>query len=150
MTPLDDLAIETLADRLRQISVASGYRTDAGEAVCIEEPKDYASRNDIVLMLVDVEESLLEQRTTRRKARLHLVVALLLPKGIEAPRKVCRHVFADVRDAIAAQPQELVGSGAVKLELGGRRLPRREEGSNYLIGELDLFLEFVEHHRSTP
>lgn len=144
--PTDHQVVTALADLLRGITVANGYRTDAGEFVFTEESEDEIAGDAIAIELVDVDESLSAQKLKQRAATLNLRVDVLIPMSLGTPRAQARAVLADVRAAVATINASHWLPGVTSVELGGRRIPPRVEGSQYIEASLDMRVSYTEQH----
>lgn len=146
-TPIDTQVITALVALLATISIANGYRTDAGAHVFAEESENEIPPDAIAIELVDVDESLASQGLKKRSATLSIRADVLVPfDPNSAPRETARAVLADIRQAVATINATHWLAGVTSVELGGRRIPPRTEGSQYVEASLDLRVSYTEQH----
>lgn len=148
--PLDHQIVHEVARLLRDIRIANGYRTDAGQYVLSEENHDETPEDAIVLEVLDDEEDADYQNCKRRKAQLQLTIAVSYPAGEvdQALRRDARRVLADIRQALGDPDRHRFPIGVTGLELAGRSMFIRESGSRYFRPELKARVTFNENHRS--
>ncbi|MGH8429949.1 MAG: hypothetical protein ACREUF_06065, partial [Solimonas sp.] len=152
--PLDHQIAEGIAAALRQIRKANGYFTDAGLQVLSEEHHDEIDNEQIVLEVLDDDETAESQNAKRRKATLDLTIAVYYPAGEvdQALRRDARRVLADIRRALASIagidcPHGWI-NGVVGFAIAGRSIFVRDAGSRYFRPELKARVTFHENHRS--
>jgi hypothetical protein len=148
--PLDQLAVAEIARLLARISVANGFRTDAGAHVITEE--NFADIPDGVtsLEVIDDDEETSYQGVKRRRGTLLATIAVNLPVDIvvdAATRAYARRVLADIRQALADPSEHQFPPGVTGLEIGGRTMQFRDAGSQYFRPQLRVRISFVETHK---
>lgn len=151
--PLDHQIVQEVARLLRDIRVANGYRTDAGQYVLSEENHDEIPDDATVLEVLDDDESVDGQRAESRKATLQLTITVNYPAGAvdQTLRGNARRVLADIRQALGNRARQQFPVGVLdSIELAGRTMFVREAGSRYFRPELSARITFVEQHRSFP
>lgn len=150
--PLDHQIVSEIARLLRRISVANGFRTDAGAQVVDEDDHPNYDMTKVVLEVIDDEESAEYQTCVRRRAELHLNIAVYSPGvAVTQPmRRDARRVLADIRQALGDSTQHQFPAGVLGLEIGGRTFFTREDGSRLFRPELKARVIFRENHRSNP
>lgn len=147
-TPIDQLIVDEIARLLRAISVDDGYRTNAGAGVLTEESLESIADDAITIEIIDDVETLDSQSRAYRRGKLSLKLNIDIPKG-SSSRAVARNVLADVRRALTVEPRQLP-SGFTGLEIGGRNLPPREDGSQFITATLNLAASFNEQQQAVP
>lgn len=146
-TPLDQQIVDALAALLKQVRKGNGYRTDAGQFVMTEETREPIPAEAMSVEILDITEQLQDQRIKRRLALLSMDLRVLLPIEAVNPRTTMRAVLADLRQAIATindVPAWL--PGVTRVDLGGRSIPTRTDGSQYLEASLELRVTYNETH----
>lgn len=149
--PIDQQILDELATRLGDISTdppTTGYFTDAGETVLVEETdkaEEDLSENEIILEVLDLSEELVKQSTKGRTATMKVMVRAILKVDLTTARAKAREVLADIRKAIRGiDPCDGFVTGVRELLLGGRRINPREPGSGLTVAELDLSITYSE------
>ena len=147
-TPRDQQIIDALVVLLKTITVANGYRTNAGLYVFDEESRDDVPDDVIATEIIDTDETLRAQNRKEREADLRIRIDALVPwETTPKPRAAARNALADYRQAIATinQPPGWI-KGVTNVALGGRRIPPRVEGSAYVEASLDVQVTYIETH----
>jgi hypothetical protein len=147
--PLDHLAVLELARLLGRISTANGFSTDAGFLVLTEESLNRVDDDAMLLEVLDPEESAEYQSCAKRIGVLRIIVKVTVPAELPTARQTIRRVLADCRQALADTEQHDFPAGITKLEIGGRRINPREDGSAWLEGELDIAVTIQERHKES-
>jgi hypothetical protein len=147
--PQEQTIIDTIADWLREITWANGYRTNAGHTVYVDENDiPDVPTSDLLLVLDHGSEAIDNGRWNLTV----LIEGLIVLTAVDMPsvaRNLARLLMADVRDAVKkGRIRTLLPAGVTELKEVSRVIPRREPGSNMLVVVVtlqihysDLFLE---------
>lgn len=147
--PIDQRFVDYIVGRLQLIRIDDGYRTDAGMHVIDEEDRTDIPTDAIVLVVLDTDERLDQQKLRTRSAELVVRVIAYVPDGDETgARRTGRKVLADIRQAIASAPCGATPTGVTELSIGGRSLPVRAEGGGVQTASMEIIATL--HERHTP
>lgn len=148
--PIDSLIVKELVRLLREIRVANGYFTDAGEYVIDEEADASIPDRATVIEILDDTEETPFQTCKRRSGVLQFKVIVNFAQGAvtAAMRHNARLILADIRYALSRTEAHQFPTGTTSLELGGRTMFEREQGSLYFRPQLNGRVAFFENHRS--
>lgn len=141
--PIDQLIVDEVARLLSLIRIDNGYQTDAGLHVLTEESRDDFGTDVISIEIQDDTETLSKQSKRFREGTLAITIDVLIPLKLSDKRAMARKVLWDIRRALSIEPRQLP-TGTTGLELGGRRIPPRVDGSQYLYAQQDLSVDFTE------
>ncbi len=147
--PLDHLAILEIARLFSRISPANGFRTSAGDNVLTEESLQPIGDDITLLEVLDPEERGAYQSCAKRVGVLSIIAKVTVPAELPTARQTIRRVLADCRQALADADQHNFPAGITKLEIGGRRINPRDDGSSFLEGELDIAVTIQERHKES-
>jgi|GEM_PF-6303951 len=147
--PLDHLAVLEIARLLGRINTDNGFLTDVGAEVLTEEKLGTIPADATLLEVVDPEERANYQSCVKRTAVLNVVARVTVPIEFPSARLTIRRVLADCRQALADADQHNFPAGITKLEIGGRRINPRDDGSSFLEGELDIAVTIQERHKES-
>jgi hypothetical protein len=152
-TPIEQLIVDKIVERLQAIEAGNVYHTDAGDHV-IEDfdpqspPADWDDA-PVVLSVIDPAVTPRDGSTpSRRKARMNIIVSAYVPidKETGQARARARLALADVRRAIRADlrcPTDFL-AGVTQMSFGDSRMPIEPDGSKYLIASQDVAVDFHE------
>lgn len=150
--PLDGQIVAEISRLLARISIANGFRTDAGQYVLSEESHTDIPETATVLEVLDDDEDAGYQNCQHRRGFLNLTIAVNYPAGTvtQALRRDARRILADVRQALGQRELHQFPAGVLGLEIAGRSMFIREAGSRYFRPEVKARASFTELHRSNP
>jgi len=149
--PIDSLIVKELVRLLRHIRIENGYHTDAGEYVIDEEADQTIPDKATVIEILDDAEEAPYQDCRKRRGVLQFRISVYLPTGpvTAATRHRARLILADIRYALSRAHAHEFPTGMTSLELGGRTMFEREQGSQTFRPQLNGRAAFTENHRST-
>lgn len=114
----------------------------------LTEVEDLEDSDRTVAEVIDPAEETSAQSCGKRKADLDVVVRILVRVDSKAnepkPRAKCRTVLLAVRQKLMDKAAVNFPVGVTSVEIGGRRINEREDGSQYQEAELYLTVTFVE------
>jgi len=148
---LSIVALEAIATRMRGITKANGFRTDAGRNVSVE--KDYAlSRSSPNLFVGAVEMSIDAANSTHRQRSrtMEVVIEFSLPMTAGELFRTVHNGLADVLDALPNRAQlRTPGSNAPTTDMGGlnvtgTRILRRPEGADVVVAQVTASITLTE------
>lgn len=132
-TPYEEPLMADVKRLLELVRTSSGYHTDLGEHVFLDDERiDDAAADAVLANVHDGEEELLEQNGHRRKVRLHLEVELSIPIGREGSRAYARRACQDIRTALlTGLSSQSYACEPTNVTFPGRSIPTMPSGSQY-------------------
>lgn len=134
-------AVQAVADRLPLITVANGYRTNAGNSVHVEQLQADTERGAVERLSVYLDRVLREPTTLggNHDWTLQLVVQADLPSTRADAQQRAHAAMADVFDLFPAGGIELpIAAGFVDVEAQNAEFVTRIDGANASIAQIRL------------
>jgi len=136
--------ITAVKTRLGDISVDSGYQTDAGAVVLVGQAPSFGPDDPTEVLSISVDDDEPIYQGERAVIVLPLVVHALVKADVESPYLAAEAVVADIKKAIETDH-----------DLGGLTLPRglsrgvtksalREPGSEYVAARVEYRITYAE------
>lgn len=134
-------AVQAVAARLPLITVANGYRTNAGNSVLVEQLQADTERAPVERLSVYLDRVLREPTTLSGNAdwTLQLVVQADVPSTRADAQARAHAVMADVFELFPAGGMELpIAAGFVDVEAQNADFVTRIDGANASIAQIRL------------
>jgi len=138
-------ALETLRTRLGAISVANGFRTDAGLLLFMGEDVELGPDDGMSAIAVGVRPDEVRYQGENVTSVVPVEVAALVKASIEFPLLVLEDVIGDIKRAVE-QPDRTLGGLLVQrgLERGSVRPLDREPGSETVGAVVEYSMTMAE------
>lgn len=134
-------AVQAVATRLAQITVANGYRTDAGNAVLTEDLQADPAKGPVERVKVYLDRAARTPSTLFEGEdwTLQLVVEADVPSTRADAQQRAHEVMADVFDLFPSGGTELpIAGGFVDVEAQTAEFLTRVDGSNASVAQIRL------------
>lgn len=133
-------AVQAVADRLPLITVANGYRTNAGNSVLTEQLQADPGRGVVERLSVHLDRIAREPATlTGEDWTLQLIVQADVESNVANAQQRAHAVMADVFDLFPSGGTELpIAGGFVDVEAQTAEFLTRVDGSNASVAQIRL------------
>ena len=133
-------AVQAVAARLPQITVANGYRTDAGNSVLTEQLQADPGRGPVERLSVYLDRAARTPSTLEGDDwTLQLIVEADVPSNRADAQQRAHAVMADVFDLFPSGGIELpIAGGFVDVEAQNAEFLTRVDGSNASVAQIRL------------
>lgn len=128
-TPKRRAILEALVTRVQDITVAHGYRTDAGALVFLGEKPDLGPDDPSVAVAVVPSEDSVTGQGDKLFVELPIEFQALAKADIDAPHLAIEDVLADLKEAIETADRTLGGLAGGELTRTATRTMDREPGA---------------------
>jgi hypothetical protein len=144
-TPQEQLIVDQIADWLREITWANGYRTNAGLTVYTDESMVPDEPTSEALLVLDLGAKAISPFLGKWTLSI-MIEGLIVLTALDQPdygRIQARRLLADVRDVLKkGRIRSQLPAGATGLREVVRNLPRRKPGANLLLLNVMLEIEY--------
>jgi hypothetical protein len=136
--------LETIKRRLEAIRTRSGFSTDAGEVVFLNEAPALGEDDPPVAIVILVGDETPTWQNARLLLTLPIEVQVVAKADVDAPWMAVEDVIGDVKRAIELEDRRLARLLYHDLERGQVRTLEREPGSEYVGASIMYLAPYME------
>lgn len=143
-TPKRQAILEALRDRLEAITTANGFRTNAGQTVCLGETPALGPDDATVAIAIVVGDDEPRFQGEHVFVSLPIGVQALAQADLDDPYLAIEAVLGDIKEAVELEDRTLGGLVPRSIDRGSTRTLEREPGSTTVGVELEYSAPYTE------
>ena len=138
------LILEAFRDRVQDITVATGYQTDAGKTVLLGEVPDLGPDDPDVAIAILPNDDEVKYVGANVSIKLPVLIAAIAKASIPQPWVAIEAVLADIKRAVELEDRTLDGLVQNRFERGSTRPAPRVPGSLTVAATIQYTAPYVE------